>query len=164
MPTKQRQNALSFRLHPSNFQGVHKQAERGRLPSPRFSLEKSIIMKYRTRTEIVVEILRSALESSKKTTIMYRSAITLRQLREYLPLLVGEGLLEFISETKLYKTTSKGVHAMKVLEHMKMVFGSSGACSPSPTFQEQGQYCTPLVMHYLVPLFSPANDNKNRME
>jgi predicted transcriptional regulator len=92
-------------------------------PAPFISLEKRIALKYRTREKIVAEILLSALESSKKTTVMYRSKLTLPQLREYLPLLVEEGLLEFTKETKLYKTTPKGVHAMKVLQHMNALSG-----------------------------------------
>lgn len=121
-------------------------------------------MKCRTREEIIMKILRSALEPSKKTTIMYRCLLTLPQLREYLPFLVEGGLLEFIREDKLYKTSLKGVRILKMLEQIKKVFGPSVACSPSPTFQELEQYRTPLVIHSLVPLFSPANDNKDNAE
>jgi predicted transcriptional regulator len=77
-------------------------------------------MKYRSRTEIIVEMLRSASEPTKKTTIMYRSSLTLPQLREYLPFLVEKGLLEFIRETKSYKTTSKGLHTIELFELMGM--------------------------------------------
>jgi predicted transcriptional regulator len=125
-----------------------------------------------------VETLRSTLEPSKKTTIMYRSSLTLPQLREYLTLLVEKGLLEFIRETKSYKTTPRGRHVMGLFEHMEM-FVSLRA----PTTHQRPpeiEYYTPRILmsmlHYLfaesfsdfhsiyiatVPLFSLASDNKN---
>lgn len=80
-------------------------------------------MKNRSRIEIAIEILRSALEPSKKTVIMYKCSLEYPQLKEYLPFLQENQLLEFVRETKSYKTTSKGVHTMELFERMKQVSG-----------------------------------------
>jgi predicted transcriptional regulator len=80
-------------------------------------------MKNRSRVEIAIEILRTALEPSKKTVIMYKCSLEYPQLKEYLPFLQENQLLEFIRETKLYKTTPKGVHTMELFEHMERVSG-----------------------------------------
>lgn len=80
-------------------------------------------MKNRSRAEITVEILRSALEPSRKTVIMYKCSMEHPQLKEYLLFLLENQLLEFIRETKLYKTTPKGVSTMELLEHMNRLAG-----------------------------------------
>jgi len=80
-------------------------------------------MKNRSRTEIAVEILQSALEPSRKTVIMYKCALEHPQLKEYLPFLLENQLLEFTRETKLYKTTPKGVRTLELFENMKRVSG-----------------------------------------
>ena len=66
-------------------------------------------MNYRGRTDIVSQILEAANGGATKTKIMYKSYLSHAQLKEYLSVLVENGLLEFEKGTQAYKTTSKGI-------------------------------------------------------
>ena len=65
-------------------------------------------MIYRSRTEIVATILEAANGGVSKTKIMYKAFLSYAQLKEYLSMLVENGLLE-IRGGVTYKTTSKGI-------------------------------------------------------
>ena len=70
-------------------------------------------MKYRSRTDIVATILEAANGGSTKTKIMYKAYLSYAQLKEYLSILVGNGLLEYEEGELKYKTTEKGLRFMK---------------------------------------------------
>lgn len=70
-------------------------------------------MKYRSRTDIVATILEAANGGSTKTRIMYKAYLSYAQLKEYLSILVGNGLLEYEEGELKYKTTEKGLRFMK---------------------------------------------------
>jgi predicted transcriptional regulator len=70
-------------------------------------------MKYRSRTDIVSQILEAANGGATKTKIMYKAYLSYAQLKEYLSVLVENGLLEFEKGTQTYKTTSKGLQFLK---------------------------------------------------
>jgi predicted transcriptional regulator len=72
-----------------------------------------IIMKYRSRTDIVSQILEAANGGTTKTKIMYKAYLSYAQLKEYLSVLVENGLLEFEKGNQSYKTTSKGLLFLK---------------------------------------------------
>lgn len=65
-------------------------------------------MKYRSRTEIVSQILEAAANGTSKTKIMYKAFLSYAQLKEYLEVLTANGLLEYQQGDELYKTTAKG--------------------------------------------------------
>jgi predicted transcriptional regulator len=65
-------------------------------------------MKYRSRTDIVSQILEAATGGTTKTKIMYKAYLSYAQLKEYLSVLVENGLLEFEKGNQSYKTTPKG--------------------------------------------------------
>ncbi len=65
-------------------------------------------MKYRSRTDIVSQILEAADGGVTKTKIMYKAYLSYAQLKEYLAVLLENGLLEFEKGTQTYKSTSKG--------------------------------------------------------
>ena len=71
-------------------------------------------MKYRSRTEIVSNILDAANGGTTKTKIMYKAFISYNQLKEYLSLLIENNLLEYRDGTKTFKTTEKGLFFLKV--------------------------------------------------
>lgn len=71
------------------------------------------VMKYRSRTDIVSQILEAANGGATKTKIMYKAYLSYAQLKEYLSVLVENGLLEFEKGTQTYKTTSKGLQFLK---------------------------------------------------
>jgi predicted transcriptional regulator len=75
-------------------------------------------MKYRSRTEIVSQILESAAGGVAKTKIMYRAFLSYAQLKEYLEVLTVNGLLEYEKGEGLYKTTAKGQKFLKLYDNM----------------------------------------------
>ena len=75
-------------------------------------------MKYRSRTEIVSNILEAANGGVTKTKIMYKSFLSYNQLREYLSVLIENNLLEYLEGTQTYKTTEKGLNLLKMHNEM----------------------------------------------
>ena len=75
-------------------------------------------MKYRSRTDLIAQILESANGSATKTKIMYRSFLSYTQLKEYLALLVANELLTYDKRTELYKTTDKGHKFLQIYNQM----------------------------------------------
>jgi predicted transcriptional regulator len=72
-------------------------------------------MKYRSRTEIVSNILDAANGGgATKTKIMYKAFLSYGQLKEYLSLLIENNLLEYLDGTQTYKTTEKGLNFLKM--------------------------------------------------
>ena len=70
-------------------------------------------MKYRSRTDIVATILDAAIEGTTKTKIMYKAFLSYAQLKEYLGVVVENGLLAYEEGEVKYKTTEKGIKFMK---------------------------------------------------
>lgn len=68
-------------------------------------------MKYRTRSEIICEVLVSARspEGVTKTKIMFNAYLSFAQLKEYLAILLENGMLDHLPESNKYRTTDKGV-------------------------------------------------------
>jgi predicted transcriptional regulator len=77
--------------------------------------------KYRSKTEIVAEILQAAKGPNDvtKTRIMYRTFLTYWQLEDYLAILIRSGLLEYLEATHTYKTTERGLKFLKIYEKME---------------------------------------------
>ena len=76
------------------------------------------LMKYRSRTEIVSNILEAANGGVTKTKIMYKAYLSYNQLREYLTILIENNLLEYLEGTQTYKTTEKGLNLLKMHNEM----------------------------------------------
>ena len=75
-------------------------------------------MKYRSRTEIVGNILEAANGGATKTKIMYKAFLSYVQLKEYLSVLIENNLLEYIDGTHKFKTTEKGLNYLKMHNEM----------------------------------------------
>ena len=75
-------------------------------------------MKYRSRTEIVSNILQAANGGATKTKIMYKAFLSYAQLKEYLAILEANGLLEYNEGESKFTTTSKGIKFLGVYEQM----------------------------------------------
>ena len=73
-----------------------------------------IRMKYRSRTDITAQILEAANGGVTKTKIMYKAFLSYAQLKEYLAVLIENGLLEYIEEEQIYRTTEKGNRFLKI--------------------------------------------------
>ena len=75
-------------------------------------------MKYRSRTEIVGNILDAANGRATKTKIMYKAFLSYAQLKKYLSVLIENNLLEYLEGTKTFKTTEKGLNLLKMQNEM----------------------------------------------
>ena len=72
-------------------------------------------MKYRSRTEIVCNILDAANGGgATKTKIMYAAFLSYAQLKEYLSILIDNNLIEYSNGTQTFKTTEKGLNCLKM--------------------------------------------------
>ena len=71
-------------------------------------------MKYRSRTDIVGLILEAANGGATKTRIMYKAFLSYAQLKEYLGVLLQNGVLEYEDETQLLRTTEKGIRLLQM--------------------------------------------------
>ena len=76
-------------------------------------------MKYRSRTEIVSNILDAANGGATKTKIMYTPFLSYNQLTEYLSVLIENNLLEYRDGTQTFKTTEKGLNLLKMHNEMR---------------------------------------------
>lgn len=70
-------------------------------------------MKNRSRIDIVGLILEVAIEGATKGRMMDRAYLTVLQLKDYLFLLLENGLLCYKKGTGIYKTTEKGLRMLK---------------------------------------------------
>ena len=81
--------------------------------------------KYRSRTDIVAQILQAANDHSdgaSKARIMYYGVfLSYTQLKEYLAILIQNGLLEYRDRTQTYKTPEKGLKFLNIYEQIKQL-------------------------------------------
>ena len=70
-------------------------------------------MNYRSRTEIVGNILDAANGRATKTKIMYKAFLSYSQLKEYISFLIENNLLEYHDITRTFWTTEKGLKFLK---------------------------------------------------
>ena len=75
-------------------------------------------MRYRSRTEIVGNILDAANGGATKTKIMYIAFLSYNQLKEYLSVLIENNLIEYLEGTRTFKTTEKGLNFLKMHNEM----------------------------------------------
>jgi predicted transcriptional regulator len=77
-------------------------------------------MKYRSRTDIVGSILKAANGGrANKTKIMYKAFLSFEQLNEYLIVLQEKGLIEYEEGQKTYRTTTKGMRLLQIVNNME---------------------------------------------
>jgi predicted transcriptional regulator len=63
---------------------------------------------YRSRLDIIADILNVASRDAKKTQIMYQANLSYKVLQRYLAEIVGASLVEFEDERQCYQLTDKG--------------------------------------------------------
>jgi predicted transcriptional regulator len=80
-------------------------------------------MKYRSRTDIVAQILESANGGVTKTRIMYEAYLSYAQLKEYLSTLMQNGLIEYSEGEHKYRTTTKGMQFLRTCSQMGKLTG-----------------------------------------
>ena len=69
------------------------------------------------------QILEAANGGSNKTKIMYKAYLSYAQLKEYLSILVANGLLEYEEAEQQYKTSQKGVRFMRTYLQISEIAG-----------------------------------------
>ena len=79
-------------------------------------------MKYRSRTEIVGNILEAANGTAIKTKIMYKAFLSYNQLKEYLSILIENNLIEYLDGTQTFRTTEKGLNFLKMHNEIAELF------------------------------------------
>jgi predicted transcriptional regulator len=78
-------------------------------------------MKYRSRTDIVSQMLEAANGGSTKTKIMYAAYLSYAQLKEYLTVLVENGLMEHVPAEQKYRTTEKGIKFLRTYSQIGLM-------------------------------------------
>jgi predicted transcriptional regulator len=77
-------------------------------------------MRYRSRTDIISEILDVANGgSATRTKIMYKAYLSYNQLKEYLVLLTENNLLSYDAYSQTYRTTEKGLRFLDISNQME---------------------------------------------
>ena len=80
-------------------------------------------MKYRSRTDIVSQILDATNGGATKTRIMYKAYLSYAQLKAYLSVLMENELLEHDAGIQQYKTTEKGIKFLRMYSQMSTFTG-----------------------------------------
>jgi predicted transcriptional regulator len=86
----------------------------------RITYHRLVRMKYRGRTELASNILEAANGGATKTKIMYKAFLSYAQLKEYLAMLIQNGLIAHDVEGEMYRTTSNGT---KFIESSRQLGG-----------------------------------------
>jgi predicted transcriptional regulator len=65
-------------------------------------------MKYRDRIDIIADILNVAIDSAKKTRLMYQANLSYNVMQKYLSEITKASLVTYQTETHSFALTSKG--------------------------------------------------------
>ena len=72
-------------------------------------------MKYKSRSDIIGLLLNAPNgKGATKTKLMYSAFISFNRLREYLSILVENGLIEYKGGKHTYRTTEKGIRFLQL--------------------------------------------------
>ena len=89
-------------------------------------------MKYRSRADIIANVLTAAMTGATKTRLMYAAYLSYIQLTEYLTFLQEKGLIIREAETQTYKLTEKGLHFLHIYEQISELISVSNIKSTEP--------------------------------
>ncbi len=76
-------------------------------------------MKYRSRFDIVGEMLKSAVGGATKTRLMYDAFLSHSQVEEYLGFLLGKNLISLAPDKKHYLPTEKGIRFLAMFDEIR---------------------------------------------
>ena len=71
---------------------------------------------YRSRLDIIADILSAASREAKKTQIMYQANLSYKVLQRYLAEVVGASLINFAEDKQCYQLTEKGQEFLEAYE------------------------------------------------
>jgi predicted transcriptional regulator len=78
-------------------------------------------MRYRSRTDVIAQILEVANGGAIRTKIMYMTFTSYSQVRRYLTILLENGLIEHDNIENKYKTTAKGQKFLNLYNKMSQL-------------------------------------------
>jgi predicted transcriptional regulator len=85
-------------------------------------------MRYRSRTDIVAQILEAANGGgdgggggATQAKIMYKAFLPYAQLKEYLTLMVENGLLKYDEREQIYKATEKSNRFLRLYNQIEVI-------------------------------------------
>ena len=78
-------------------------------------------VRYRSRADIVSEILEIADIGTSKTKIMYGAYLSYVQLKDYMKVLIENGLLAYDESKLQYRTTEKGRMFLKTYDKVDLM-------------------------------------------
>jgi predicted transcriptional regulator len=83
-------------------------------------------MRYRSRTEIISQILETAngRSGATKSKILYKAFLSHDQLKEYLMVLTESDLLRYDGDTHTFKTTEKGLSFIEAYNEIDQLMNS----------------------------------------
>ncbi len=82
-------------------------------------------MKYRSRGEIVSNILRVVASSkATKTRLMYGAYLSYAQIEEYMGFILQQGLISPVPETNLYQLSEKGMQYLNMSDELSQLLVS----------------------------------------
>jgi predicted transcriptional regulator len=76
--------------------------------------EESSLVSYRSRLDIIADILHVASQNVKKTQIMYQANLSYKVLKRYLTQVIEASLISFEDEKQCYMVTDKGREFLEV--------------------------------------------------
>jgi len=80
-------------------------------------------MRYRSRTDIVAQILEAANggDGATQAKIMYKAFLSYAELKEYLTVMVENGLLKYNEREQIYKTTEKSNRFLRLYNQIEVI-------------------------------------------
>jgi predicted transcriptional regulator len=105
-----------------------------------FSVKYGSRMRYRSRSEILAQILDSAQNGITKTKIMYSAFLSYAQLKEYLVILTENGLLHYDRPTQTYKTTENGRRFLKLHDELDNLAGPAVTATATVTDEQDRRW------------------------
>jgi len=82
------------------------------------------IHRYRNRIDIIAQVLDAASSPTTKTKMMYKAMLSYEQLKEYLLMLLENGLIAYDTPIQRFTTTDKGFQFMKRYEDLSKLISA----------------------------------------
>ena len=86
-------------------------------------------MNSRTSNEVVASILKSAIKGATSLKIMCDSYINHAKLKKNLKVLMGNNMIEYDPQTRIFRTSDKGIDFLKVQREFEEAFSWHCNCN-----------------------------------
>jgi predicted transcriptional regulator len=87
------------------------------------SMTSKYIHRYRNRIDIIAQLLDAASSPTTKTKMMYKALLSYEQLKEYIVMLIENGLIAYDKTSGRFSTTNKGYEFIKRYEDLTKLIG-----------------------------------------